>query len=73
MHERKQDDPAPILVDPKEAAKLLSVSPRKLWAMTFEQTPAIPHVKMGRLVRYPVAGLQAHVEAMLIGGQDENR
>lgn len=68
MHDEKKDT-APILVDPKEAAKLLSVSPRKLWAMTFEDEPALPHVKMGRLVRYPVAGLQAHIEAMLKGGQ----
>lgn len=63
------DVPA-LLVDPKEAARILSVSPRKLWAMTFEQTPALPHVKMGRLVRYPVAGLQAHIGAMLKGGNE---
>ncbi|EAQ78791.1 hypothetical protein DSM3645_29856 [Blastopirellula marina DSM 3645] len=73
MHERNQVDSAPILVGPKEAARLLSVSPRKLWAMTFADEPALPHVKMGRLVRYPVTGLQAHIEAMLKGGQNENR
>lgn len=73
MPEQKKDDPSPILVDPKEAAKLLSVSPRKLWAMTFEQEPAIPHVKMGRLVRYPVAGLQNYIEEMMKGGQSETR
>lgn len=72
MHDQKQAEHSPILVGPKEAAKLLSVSPRKLWAMTFEQEPAIPHVKMGRLVRYPVAGLQVYIESMMKGGQGEN-
>jgi len=66
-------DTPSLLVDPKEAARMLSVSPRKLWAMTFEDEPGLPHVKMGRLVRYPVAGLQAHIEAMLKGGRNGNR
>jgi hypothetical protein len=52
------DSPTPILISPRDAARLLSVSPRKLWAMTFEETPGLPHVKCGRLLRYSPSDLQ---------------
>jgi excisionase family DNA binding protein len=48
-----------LLVGPKEAARLLSVSPRTLWAMTFEQEDPLPYVRLGRLVRYSPSDLQA--------------
>lgn len=50
-----------ILVTPSEAAKLLSISPRSLWKLTFEVTPGIPCVKLGRLTRYPLEELEKHV------------
>ena len=59
-----------LLVDPKEAARLLAVSPRKLWAMTFEDEPGLPYVRCGRLVRYPVADLERWIESQRKGAND---
>jgi excisionase family DNA binding protein len=52
------DAPTPILISPKEAARLLSVSPRTLWRMTFEENPGLPHIKCGRLLRYSPSDLR---------------
>ncbi|GAG19234.1 unnamed protein product, partial [marine sediment metagenome] len=68
MHDRDRQDV--LLVDAREAARLLAVSPRKLWAMTFEQEPALPFIRSGRLVRYPVADLRAWIDAQKQGGPD---
>ena len=57
-----------LLVDPKEAARMLAVSTRKLWGMTFEDEPGLPFVRCGRLVRYPVADLQGWIESQRKGG-----
>ena len=57
-----------LLVDPKKAATMLAVSPRKLWGMTFKETPGLPYVRCGRLVRYPVADLQHWIDAQRKGG-----
>jgi excisionase family DNA binding protein len=50
-----------LALAPREAARLLSVSPRTLWSLT--KSGAIPHVVIGgdkrKSVRYPVAMLQA--------------
>ncbi len=61
---------ATLLVDPREAARLLSVSVRKLWSLTFEQEPALPHLKLGRLVRYSTGDLQAWIASQRKGGGD---
>jgi excisionase family DNA binding protein len=68
-----QTTKAPLLVDAKEAARLLAVSARKLWSMTFEEQPGLPYVRCGRLVRYPLADLQAWIEAQRRGGNHEAR
>lgn len=57
-----------LLLTPKEAAKLLSVSPRKLWSMTFEDGLGVPYLKMGRLVRYPLADLKTWIQQQSEGG-----
>ncbi|NQT39188.1 MAG: helix-turn-helix domain-containing protein, partial [Planctomycetes bacterium] len=57
-----------LLVDPKRAARMLAVSPRKLWAMTFEDEPGLPYLRCGRLVRYPVADLQRWIDDRKQGG-----
>ena len=59
-----------LAVRPKEAARMLAVSPRKLWAMTFEDEPGLPYIRCGRLVRYPVADLQRWIESQRKGGDD---
>lgn len=57
-----------LLVDAKVAARMLSVSPRKLWSLTFEDSPGLPYVRLGRCVRYAVTDLQAWIEAQKKGG-----
>jgi predicted DNA-binding transcriptional regulator AlpA len=53
----------PLLVDVREAARLLACSERTLWGLTSPRGP-IPSVKIGRRsVRYSVADLQAFVDA----------
>ncbi|MBM4001300.1 MAG: helix-turn-helix domain-containing protein [Planctomycetes bacterium] len=47
-----------LLVSPRDAAKLLAVSTRKSWAMTFAKERGLPHVRCGRLVRYSVDDLR---------------
>lgn len=62
-----------LLVSARDAARMLAVSPRKLWAMTFEETPALPYVRCGRLVRYSVDDLRQWIEAQRKGGDDDSR
>ncbi|MCC7476718.1 MAG: helix-turn-helix domain-containing protein [Pirellulales bacterium] len=60
-----------LLVAPRDAARMLAVSPRKLWAMTFDETPGLPHVRCGRLVRYSPDDLRRWIDARREGGDDE--
>ena len=62
-----------LMLTPKQAAAALGVSQRKLWSMTFEVSDdeALPHIKAGRLVRYPVADLQRWISKQTRkGGQN---
>lgn len=59
----KQPISETLLVSPREAAKMLALSERKLWTMTFRETPGLPHVRCGRLVRYSPADLCRWIEA----------
>ena len=49
-----------LLWTPRQAAEALAISPRKLWQMT--KDGEIPHVRMGRSVRYDVVDLHDAVE-----------
>ncbi len=62
-----------LLVDPKTAARMLSVSERKLFSMTHEDVPNLPYLRVGRLIRYPVADLQRWIELQRKGGCDDAR
>jgi excisionase family DNA binding protein len=53
-------DSPPLLVDAKQAARLLCVSPRKLWSLT--AGAEIRAVRIGRLVRYDPRDLAAFIE-----------
>lgn len=64
-------DQEKVLLRRREAAQILSVSERKLWAMTHEEFPGIPYVKMGRSIRYPLAELLAWIKTKQMGGLDE--
>ena len=51
---------SPLLVDTREAAWLLCVSPRTLW--TLADTGQIPRLKIGKAVRFDVRDLVAWIE-----------
>ena len=67
MNSRTPTKPT-LLLTPQQAALALAISPRKLWAMTFEEEPGLPYIRCGRLVRYPVADLSRWIEAKQKGG-----
>ena len=48
------------LLKPAQAAKLLSICPRKLWELTNRRE--ITHVRIGRAVRYDPRDLEAWLE-----------
>ena len=68
-----QETKATLLVSARDAARMLAVSPRKLWAMTFEETVGLPHVRCGRLVRYSPDALRRWIESQRKGGDDDAR
>jgi len=49
----------PMLLRPQEAAKLLAISPRKLWQLT--NMGEVPVVRIGRSLRYPREELRAWI------------
>lgn len=51
--------PEPLLVSPRQAARLLSVSERTLF--TWTKAGQIPCVKLGRLVRYSIDSLKEFI------------
>lgn len=52
----------PMLLTAKEAARTLSISPRKLWELT--NCSEIPCVRIGKLVRYTPDDLQDWINKM---------
>jgi hypothetical protein len=53
---------APLLLRLRDAARVLSIGERLLWAMTAPRGP-IPCVRLGRAVRYSVVELQRWIHA----------
>ena len=63
----QNNTPTPaLLLTPPQAAEALAISPRKLWGMT--ASGEIPHVRIGRSVRYQVDDLRDWIEANKKGG-----
>ncbi len=54
--------PSPMLLKPRDAAKALAVSPRKLWSLT--ACGAVPCVRIDRAVRYDPADLRAYIDSL---------
>src|SRR5262245_8521913 len=52
---------AALLWKPREAAKALGISERALWTLT--RQGVIPHVRIGRSVRYLPGDLRAWIES----------
>jgi excisionase family DNA binding protein len=51
----------PLLVDAREAARLLAISPRKLWSLT--RLGDVPSMRVGRVVRYRISDLDEWTRA----------
>jgi excisionase family DNA binding protein len=49
-----------LLLKPRGAARALAICDRKLWELT--KRGEVPHVRIGRSVRYVPADLQAWIE-----------
>jgi excisionase family DNA binding protein len=62
--EHLMEDAGRILLKPGEAARALAISPRKLWDLT--KRGQIPHLRIGRSVRYATADLQAWVDSQKV-------
>jgi excisionase family DNA binding protein len=56
MSIRPEPTLSPLLVSPREAAKLLSVCEKTLWTLT--KAGQIPVVRIGRAVRYSMDDLR---------------
>lgn len=63
---RSDITPQALLVDAREAARMLCISERKLWSLT--NCGEVPHVRLGRALRYPVADLQTWIRSQTKGG-----
>ena len=57
-------NPPAKLLTPKETAALLAISERKLWSMTNQNE--IPHIRIGKSVRYAVSDLETWIETKRI-------
>jgi predicted DNA-binding transcriptional regulator AlpA len=57
--------PAPLALRPKQAAAALGISPRKLWELT--NIGAVPHVRLGRAIVYPVSLLERWLSEQAAG------
>ena len=56
-----------LLLTIQEAAEALGISERKLWGMT--DSREIPHVRLGRCLRYPVHELEQWIDENKKGGE----
>jgi excisionase family DNA binding protein len=56
-----------LLLKPREAARALAISERTLWELT--KRGKIPHVRIGRAVRYAPADLEAWIESRKSGAR----
>lgn len=57
MTDQNGDAVPQLALTPAAAAKALSISPRKLWALTADRSSGIPVIRWGRSVRFPVREL----------------
>ena len=57
-----------LLLTIQEAAEALGISQRKLWGMTASRE--IPHVRLGRCLRYPVGELEQWINEHMEGSCD---
>lgn len=58
--------PGPFLLNASETAKALAISERTLWALT--ASGQVPHLRIGRCLRYDSEDLRRWVDAKKKGG-----
>ena len=61
------DNPLPQLLTAAQTALALGISRRKLWELT--ACKEIPHVRIGRSVRYPANALRVWISERQEGGK----
>lgn len=66
-NDQKDNRPERLLLSAKESSRALAISPRKLWGMT--ASGEIPHIRLGRCVRYPIDDIQHWIDEQKRGGQ----
>lgn len=57
---QKPKDIDPLLLSPRQASRALAISERTLFSLT--KSGAVPHIRIGKLVRYSVDGLKRYIE-----------
>jgi len=62
---------APRLIDEVEAAQRLGTTPKTLQIWRSTKRYPLPYVKVGRLVRYRLADVDAFIESRLVGAGAE--
>lgn len=68
MSQHYADYTQPLLT-PQQTARLLSISPRKLWSLTHEGR--LPHLRIGRCIRYSREDLQRWLANERRGGEPQ--
>ena len=68
MNTKDQEKKVVLLWSLREAAEALGISERKLWGMT--DSREIPHVRLGRCLRYPVRELEQWINEHMEGSSD---
>ena len=68
MNDKETEKKPALLLPLKEAAAALAISERKLWAMTASHE--IPHIRLGRCLRYPVSDLMLWIDEHKEGGKE---
>jgi excisionase family DNA binding protein len=57
----------PLALRRRDAARLLGLSERALWTLT--NRGDVPHVRLGKSIRYPVEALQTWLQRRTKGGR----
>jgi predicted DNA-binding transcriptional regulator AlpA len=63
---------APLLLDARQAAAALSISPRTLWSLTSPRGP-IPSIRLGTRVLYSTSALQKWIDTETSAAQQGRR
>jgi excisionase family DNA binding protein len=67
MNTKDKEKKVVLLWSLREAAEALGISQRKLWGMT--DSREIPHVRLGRCLRYSVHELEQWIDENKKGGE----